>query len=205
MRSGARGVVAVLLRDNAKASKVLEALRRLNIQALWVTAPEEIPLTVKVVVVSKEEGLTPPSRLKTLYLEDHFSPECIALQAASSLGPNRPPTSLDVAIDPGRRLGVAYVVDGYVVKTKTYPSIETFEEDCRMVVECLGKSRRLSFYIGYRPQALTHELVAKLKKHYSTATILVLPDDGTGPEFKGMSPDEESALKIYFKATSENI
>ncbi len=205
MRGGIKGVVAVLLRDNAKALKVLEACRRIGIQALWVTALEEIPLTVKVAVASREEGLSLPSRLKTLYLEDYPSPECIALQAASNLGPNRPPTSLDIAIDPGRRLGVAYVVDGYVVKTHTYPSIEAFEEDCRMTVKCLGENRRLAFYIGYRPEALTHELVARLKKQYPTATIQVLPDDGTGPEFKGLSPDEESALKIYFKATSENI
>ncbi|GBC70842.1 hypothetical protein HRbin02_00613 [Candidatus Calditenuaceae archaeon HR02] len=205
MRSRVKGVVAVLLRDNAKASKVLEAFRRLDIQAIWVTAPEEIPLTVKVVVASMEEGLAIPAHLKILYVEDYRSHDCIALQAASSLGPNRPQTSLDVAIDPGRRLGVVYVVDGYVVKTHTYPSIDAFEEDCRMAVECLGNGRRLAFYIGYRPEALTHELVARLKKHYPTATILVLPDDGTGPEFKGLSPDEESALKIYFKATSENI
>ncbi|MEM0481684.1 MAG: hypothetical protein QXM16_02205 [Nitrososphaerota archaeon] len=205
MRSGAKGVVAVLLRDNAKASRVLEAFRRIGIQALWVTTPEEIPLTVKVAVASEEEGMTLPSRLKTLYIEDYPSPDCIALQAVSNLGPNRPPSSLDIAIDPGRRLGVAYVVDGYVVKTHTYPSMEAFVEDCRMVVECMRGKRRLAFYIGYRPEALTHELVARLKKHYPTATILVLPDDGTGPEFKGLSPDEEAALKIYFKATSENI
>lgn len=205
MRSGSSGLVAVLLRDNAKASKMLEALRRLGLQVLWVTTLDEIPLTVKVVVASREEGLAIPSRLKTLYVEDYPSHDCIALQAATSLGSSRPPASLDVAIDPGRRIGVVYVVDGYVVKAHTYPSIEAFEEDCRLAVECLGKGRRLAFYIGYRPEALTHDLVERLKKQYPISTILVLPDDGSGPEFKGLSQDEESALKIYFKATSDNI
>ncbi len=204
LKIGSQGIVGVVLRDNARATLVLEACRRLGIHAVWATSPEELPLTVRVVVASREEKAM-PSRLKTLYVEDYPSLDCLALHVASILGPSRPRSSLEVAIDPGQKLGVAYVVDGYVVKTSTYPHLGVFEEDCRRVVECLGSERRLAFYIGYRPEALTHELVSRLKKLYPNSTILLLPDDGTGPEFKGLSPDEEAALKIYFKAASENI
>ncbi|MCS7146468.1 MAG: hypothetical protein RMJ28_00825 [Nitrososphaerota archaeon] len=205
MRGRFQGSVAVIVRDNAKAVKVMNALRRLRVQPIWVTDVVSVPLTVKVAVASREEGLKPQGRFKTFYLEDYSSPDCLALQLALSLSPPKPKSSLAVAIDPGRKLGVAYVVDGNVLETRAYADLSAFEDDCRKVVECLGEGRRLAFYIGYRPESVTHELASRLKSLYPSAKLLLLPDEGEGFKLEGLSRDEEAALKIYFKAISENI
>lgn len=197
--------MAVLLKDNAKAVKVLEALRRLDLGSVWVTSPESLPLSAKMVVLSREEGLKPPAGFKTVYVEDYASLECLALHVASGIGPPRPKSSLAVAIDPGQRLGIAYVVDGRVVRTCTYSGVAAFERDLKLVVECLGEGRQLAFYIGYRPEQITHELVTALKRRYPGAVIQLLPEEGKTQAFEGLSRDEEAALKIYFRAVSENV
>jgi len=198
------GVAAVVLRDNSKAVKVVEALRGLGIEATWITEADSIPLSARVVVVSRSEEIEPPRFFKVLYIEDYPSLDCLALQVAASLSPAPRPVSLSVAIDPAQRVGVAYVVDGILTLTRSYPFLSLFEEDCGRVVECLGKGRRLEFFIGFRPGNLTHELTYRLKRLYPHARILVLPDEGEDTMLAGLSSDEEAALKIYFKASTIN-
>lgn len=195
----------MLLTDNATAAKVIEACRRHGVNVFWTTSPEQIPLTVQAIVSSRREAVKPPPHLRTLYVEDYPSIECLILNLLAGSEPQKPRASLEVAIDPGQTIGVAYIADGYLVKTGTYTSLSSFENDCKTIINCMGEGRRIEFYIGYRPETITHELAARLKKLYPTAKITLIPDEGGGPEYKEMNPDEAAALKIYFKATSESI
>ncbi|MEM1922208.1 MAG: hypothetical protein QXO86_02490 [Nitrososphaerota archaeon] len=197
--------VGALLSDNAIAAKLLELSKIYGVKVIWVAEPEKLPLTVQAVVSSRKEAVKAPPQLRTLYVEDYPSIECLLLNLVAGTAPGKPKSSLVVALNLGRAVGAAYAVDGYIVKTGRYNSLTSFESDCNDIISCIGEGRKIEFYIGYRPEEIVQELASRLRKQYPGAKIMFIPDVGGGPEFRELSPDEASALKIYLKAVSENI
>ncbi len=200
-----RRMVGIVLKDNALAIRISEACRRYGLEPVWATSLRDLPLSVEKIVSTRHELREAGGAIPVYYLEDYGSIECLVLSLVAPERRGEGGGVVSVAVDPGKRIGAAYFVDGYAVKIISYAGLEDFLNDCSVVVECLGAGRELRFYIGFRPEEVVHGLVSKIKKAYPRARITLVPEEGRqiGPE--GYTGDELSALRIYLTAAADEF
>ncbi len=203
--TGKRLRVGILLRDNALAMRIAAACRESGAEPVWAASLHDLPLDVDRLISTRSEISGGSIGVPVYFVEDYGSVECLVLNLLAPPPPTAGRRVVAVAVDTGKRVGAAYVVDGYVVKVVRYGGLEAFMEDCVRVLECLGAERDLRFYIGYRPDELVHSLTRVIKKRYPGAKVTLVPEEASGLTLSGYEADELSALEIYFKAISEEF
>jgi len=196
------GLVTLDLRLAALVRKISHEYR---LDVVHAASSEELPLDVEVVIAKRAEGLK-IDRKKVLYWEDFGSMneliECALELALTGLNYRM----AVVAIDPGKSLGAAYLLDNRVVKTRTYGMIEELVEDVGRFLERHERAERKYVIVG---AASGLELVKRILKRLERrlrghdATIIVCDESFTSrgmlPKIKGMSKDEYSALILSLK------
>lgn len=201
-----RALIGLITMDMRFAAKVRQAASRLGAKVLHVPSIKELPLTVRVAVAKRGEDIRERG-WRILYLEDYGSVEELVERAVeAALGVERYRVAV-VAIDPGKTMGAAYILDGSVVYTRRYGVLESLVDDVAHFLRTHRGAERKYILIG---AASDVEVGARLAERIRRAVygegnveILLVDETSTSkgllPRARGMSRDEYSALLLLVR------
>jgi len=111
---------------------------------------------------------------------------------------------VSVSIDPGKRVGAAFLADEVVVRTSTYTDYDRLVDDIEEFAEN-HRGSRLNILIGSGAREYRDKLIEKLRtrlKHRSPK-IYLIPEHGSSRMGRKIKVDEEAALIFHrrFKRT----
>jgi len=186
-------------------NRVKEIASTLGVRVKHVLSLEELPLSIRVVIAEKREGLDDRGRI-ILYKEDYDSVvELVERASEIAIGELKYRLAA-AAIDPGKNLGVAYILDHKVIRTKRYGIIESLLDDLRRFMENHSKAEKKYVLIGATSNPENAKTIAQkiMKTLYGKGVIVKLVDEsntskGVIPRMRGMSKDEYSALILSIR------
>lgn len=196
------GLVTLDLRLATLVKKIAQEYR---LDVVHTADSKDLPLDVEVVIAKRSERLE-IDREKVLHLEDFNSVSELVEDALELALTGLNYRMAVVAIDPGKSLGAAYLLDNRIVKTKAYGVIEELVEDVKRFLEKHERAERKYVIVGAASgfdlvKQILRRLERRLRGH--DATIIVCDESFTSrgmlPKVKGMSKDEYSALILSLK------
>ncbi|MDJ0272525.1 MAG: hypothetical protein NYU05_02835 [Aigarchaeota archaeon] len=191
-----RFLLAVLSHDHKFAKRIVEEARRRRLEVVHVHSRGDIPLTAKAVIMKRGEfpGLTVDKAVEADSTQSAASVVDKAIEKAFMI--DKVAKAL-VAVDPGKKTGLAYYADNVLLRTETLYDYEVLAEhvadffrnhpeSVHHVVMGAGAS-------VYREQ-LTKSLLSKMPE-LSEENIFTVPEGNSTRLAKGR--DELAAAVIH--------
>ncbi len=193
--------------DMKFASLFREAASKMGVKTIHILDIDELPLSVLVVVAKKSELQLKNVKRRVLYVEDYPSLEELIERVIEVLNEVEIYRNVLIAIDPGKTIGVAYLVNSKIIKTSTYFNEESMFEDIKTFLERHREADEKIIVIG---STTTQEELSKLLqvmtrqfKGVEGLRIEVLDEfrttRGVIPREKGLSKDEYSAIMLSLR------
>ena len=199
-------MIGLITLDLRLGSRVKEIASRLGAEVIHVAEADELPLKVRVVILSKKEGVELSGR-EVIYIEDYGSVEELVERAYELALGKRSYELTIVAIDPGKSMGAAYILDNKLIKTRRYGIVEKLVDDVKRFMKAHRLAKERYVLIGSTTSPEDAELIAeKIRRAlYDERGLKVMLVDefstskGLLPRMKGVSKDEYSAILLSIK------
>jgi len=137
-----RLAIAVVTRDVKLANAVIEEAERRGVKAIHAVDPAQIPLSVKAAVVKLGEGIG-TGHAAPVSVEDYNSAVAAVDRAMEiSLGRAIVEKAI-VGIDPGKKVGAAFIADNILLRTESYTDFTELAEAVNTFFRNHSKSRHL--------------------------------------------------------------
>ncbi len=199
--------VGLVTLDMKFASLFREAVSKMGIKIIHALDIDELPLSVLVVVAKKSELQLENVKRRILYVEDYSSLEELIEKVLEALNEVESYQNVLIAIDPGKTIGVAYLVNGKIIKTSKYFYEESMLEDIKTFLERHREAEEKIIVIG---STTTQEELSRflqlMTKHFKGIEGLRVEviDEfrttrGVIPREKGLSKDEYSAIMLSLR------
>jgi hypothetical protein len=203
MRGRAR--IGLVTLDMRLAARLREISQEYRVELVHSIDAESLPLDVDVIITSRSEEMHVDGR-RVVYYEDFESlDECLERALELSIGGLGRRMAI-VAIDPGKSLGAAFLLDNFVLKTRRYGSLEGLVNDVKRFLHRHQEAGRKYVVLGATTSISAVKLFMRnLEEAISGAgaTIVVCDESFTSkgvlPRMSGMSKDEYSALVLSLK------
>lgn len=204
MRRG-EPIIGLLTSDMRFGNMVKEMASALGVRVKHVLSLDELPLSIKVVITDERRRLDERGRI-ILYKEDYDSIEELVERASEiAVGELRYRLAA-AAIDPGKSVGVAYILDHRVIRTKRYGIIESLLDDLSRFMRTHSRAEKKYVLIGATSNPENARAIAQKigKALYGEGVIVKLVDEsntrrGLIPRMRDMSKDEYSALILSLR------
>ena len=196
--------IGLITLDMRFARRVRRSAERIGVEVVHVSKIEELPLMIRAAVAKRGEVKSSDPRI--LYLEDHESEDELVEKALEvSLGVKEYRVAA-VAIDPGKNMGAAYIIDGRILRTKRYRLLESLILDVRRFLKSHSNAYSKYVLIGStRGLDVSDKIMDEIQRQFYGEDVRVLRVDESGtsrgflPREKGMSRDEYAALILILK------
>jgi len=197
-------IIGLLTSDMRFGNMVKEMASALGVRVKHVLSLDELPLSIKV-VITDERRLDERGRI-ILYKEDYDSIEELVERASEiAVGELRYRLAA-AAIDPGKSVGVAYILDHRVIRTRRYGIVESLLDDLSRFMRTHSRAERKYVLIGATSNPENARAIAEKigRALYGEGVIVKLVDEsntrkGLIPRMRGMSKDEYSALILSLR------
>jgi len=193
--------IAIITSDTRLASRILSEAASRGVEAMHVMSETDLPLSAKVIITKRLE-FPEPSYGHTVFAEDYTSPTAIIDRAIEVCAGKAEARQITVSLDPGKRVGAAYLVDDVVVRTATYTDYEMLASSIEEFVKN-HPNVSLSVVIGAGAPNHRDEMLRFLKKRLpflSNASIHLVPEDRTSRQRSWMRSrrgmDESAAASL---------
>lgn len=198
--------IGLLTLDMKLAAKLREISMEYGVEIIHSIDAETLPLDVSVIIASRNEEV-PINGRKIIYCEDFESlDECLERALELAVGGLGRRIAI-VAIDPGKNLGAAFLLDNLVLKTRRYGSSEELVSDIKRFLNRHREAERKYVVLGATTNINTiKSFMERIEDAISGvgATIVVCDESfttkGILPKMRGMSRDEYSALVLSLKS-----
>lgn len=114
-----RPTIVVATRNPKALYHAVSLLKTLNFEFEVLEPDNKLVLSASVVIVSFNDEISGLDPERLVILGEHFDEELATIQIMMKLLRLHRPVGATIGIDPGMRFGLALVVDGYVVNTRT--------------------------------------------------------------------------------------
>jgi len=198
-------IIGLLASDMRFGNMVKEIASTLGVRVKHVLSLDELPLSIKVVIAEKREESGDQGRI-ILYKEDYDSIEELVERASEIAVGELGYRLAAAAIDPGKSVGVAYILNHRVIRTKRYGIIESLLDDLSRFMKSHSRAEKKYVLIGATSNPENAKAIAQkiMKALYGEGVIIKLVDEsntskGLIPRMRGMSKDEYSALILSLR------
>jgi len=198
-------IIGLLASDMRFGNMVKEIASTLGVRVKHVLSLDELPLSIKVVIAEKREESANQGRI-ILYKEDYDSIEELVERASEIAVGELGCRLAAAAIDPGKSVGVAYILNHRVIRTKRYGIIESLLDDLSRFMKSHSRAEKKYVLIGATSDPENAKAIAQkiMKALYGEGVIIKLVDEsntskGLIPRMRGMSKDEYSALILSLR------
>ncbi|MEN2974022.1 MAG: hypothetical protein ABDH32_00390 [Candidatus Caldarchaeales archaeon] len=202
-----KGGVGLVTLEMKFASMFKEAASNLGLKVIHVLEIDELPLSIRIVVTT-EKNITKNSGDRTIiYAGDYGSIEEILEKVLETLLGIEAYRNVLVAIDPGKTIGVAYLVNDKIIKTSRYVYEEKMMEDLKNFLERHKTAGEKTIVIGSTTDVESSlKLVESIRKNlerFNDLRIEIIDESrtrkGLVPKEKSVSRDEYSAILLSLR------
>jgi hypothetical protein len=198
--SGASGDIAIVTSSGRAYYKLVTELKKRELAFFSLTPHDVIPTTVKVVVTTERDQPAVDHPQVLVYAVDE-DPAPVIDQAIQRLKGKDGYGHLVFGVDPGKRVGVAVLDDGAVVRTRMLGSIEEAATTIGDAVKSMA-AHKIIVRIGDGAPAYNGAFIALLDAALPPDVVIEsVEETGTTRPPRGLSPrrrakDIYSAIRI---------
>jgi hypothetical protein len=117
-----RPEIVVATRNPKVLYHAVSLLKKLDFAFEVLEPDDKGVLSATVVIVSSDDKISGLDHQRSVIVSEQLDEEMVTIQVMMKLFRLRRPMSATIGIDPGMRFGLALVIDGYVVDTRTLPT-----------------------------------------------------------------------------------
>ncbi|MCS7126258.1 MAG: hypothetical protein NZ929_05035 [Aigarchaeota archaeon] len=202
-----RGSVGLVTLDMKFASMFKEASSKVGFKVIHVLSLDELPLSVKVVVTTEKEISKFAGNRTIVYAENYGSMEEILEKVMEIMLGIDIYKSVLIAIDPGKTVGVAYLVNDKIIKTSRYVYEEKMIDDLKSFLERHRDAGEKIIIIGstttIEESSRLLETLSKSLSKFEGLRMEIIDESRTAkgliPKEKGVSRDEYSAILLSLR------
>lgn len=182
--------------DLRKVVELVNEAKRRNISVIQASKLNDLPVWVSVVLTDKVDSYKGKN---VVNIRDTAGIKA-TLDRAIELHKNlHDVKTVTIAIDPGKRCGVAYLVNDVVIRTETYLDKENMVDEVKNFIECHPKAKA-TLVVGNSDSIFNDlEEVVRSRLPSSVRIVKVAEDFSTkilGRYVKKLSRDEASAVVL---------
>jgi serine/threonine protein phosphatase PrpC len=212
-------IIAVATIDGKAYYNLVSELKRKKIKFIVKKPSERIPLNVKAVITTKEEAKLISH--KNIIIYDSKGGEAAVEKAAKILSGIESYNTLTIGIDPGKKIGLAIVGDGVVIKANTYDNLKDILRAIKReaqkgrqneVVIKIGKSGSIKTPNSKKEEQIenAHKIMEAISREIGGTVKLYFVDEKDTTKIakklwiKRKEKDESSAIEIALKEVKNN-
>ncbi len=195
-----KGEITLVTSDFKLVSRLLTEAARRGLRIIHASNPSEIPLKARVLIMKRAEMIKVPVNIPIVYADDYTTATSVLDRAVEIAAGRNDARTATISIDPGRRIGLAYIVGDYVVRTESFTDITGLE---RSVAEFMANHSWLEVevVIGSGAPEYRDAVLAAIRRMPSLgdAPITIVPEEGTsriGPGGKRRRMSDEHAASV---------
>ncbi len=176
-----RRSVAVYTSDTRLASRIADEAASRGVRVKRVLSWDEIPLSTQVIISTRRDNPM-KGHGHIIYAEDYTSTRAVIDRALELCSGKEKVREITISLDPGKRVGVAFIVDGAVIRTETHTDYENLAQSMEDFINNHAGARVFilagSGAHPYRDEMLEY-LRKRLPKLFEQATLKLVPEHGT--------------------------
>ncbi|MEM4467320.1 MAG: hypothetical protein QW655_01885 [Nitrososphaerota archaeon] len=199
--------VGLITTDMKIASMVREVASKMKLKVFHVLDVGELPIHVNILISTRSEKIENIEGREIIYIDDYRDIEEAVEKAVEKLSGIEKYERVIVAIDPGKTIGVAYTVNGVVIKTCRYEDLGKMVIDLKDFLERHKDSYEKTVIIGSTSmidEALKFmEIIREPLKDVVDVKIEIVDEAKTSRGLisreKEVSKDEYSAILLFLR------
>ncbi|MEM4667584.1 MAG: hypothetical protein QXD35_00560 [Nitrososphaerota archaeon] len=199
--------VGLITTDMKIASMVREVASKMKLKVFHVLDVGELPIHVNILISTRSEKIENIEGREIIYIDDYRDIEEAVEKAVEKLSGIGKYERVIVAIDPGKTIGVAYTVNGVVIKTCRYEDLGKMVIDLKDFLERHKDSYEKTVIIGSTSmidEALKFmEIIREPLKDVVDVKIEIVDEAKTSRGLisreKEVSKDEYSAILLFLR------
>jgi len=173
--------VAVVTTSGKAYYRLVNELKKRNINFLSLKPDENIPYFIKVIITNDFKRRV-SDRYKTLFYDEEEDPKKVIEDFVKILHGKKEYNKVVIGVDPGKRFGFAILGDGNIIKTGSYSNIEKTvqiidqkmrEMNAKIKVVKIGDGAKMfgNALIKYLHKTLPQNILLESVKENSTTSL----------------------------------
>ncbi|HIQ28962.1 MAG TPA: hypothetical protein EYH45_00180 [Candidatus Caldiarchaeum subterraneum] len=188
---------AIMLQDRRLADKIIKEARSRGVTLMQVLDTHVIPLNTKVLITSRSD-LKEPTHLTPVFVEDFTSVRAIIDKVIEVNAGKKKIREVTISIDPGKRMGVAFIADGVIIRTANYTDYNNLISDILEFAN-IHPTAQLNIVIGSGAGEYRDKLIEKINQQFTdkSINIYLIPEHGSSHHGIKIKIDETAALTFH--------
>ncbi|MGB9638884.1 MAG: hypothetical protein ACPL1F_06295 [bacterium] len=197
--------IGIATKDLKIAKKISNELKKRGLKYIFLTPENDFPTYLKVLIYGYRNEFRESSIKNVLFYEDYDSPSKIIDRAYEIAFGKEKYSNVIVAIDPGGRIGAAFICDNLVIKTMLFHNIKNLLNEMDSFFKMHFNNSRKIVLIGKGAYEIGNKIINAINKKYGKEVELILIHEEFSnknifnSDNKYISKDERSAISLAKK------
>jgi len=201
---GSNIFIGIATKDLKIAKKICNELEKRGLKYIFLTPENDFPTYLRVLIYGYRNEFRESSIKNVLFYEDYDSPSKIVDRAYEIAFGKENYSNIIIAIDPGNRIGAAFICDNLIIKTMLFHNIKNLLNEIDSFFKMHFNSRKI-ILIGKGAYEIGNKIINEINKKYGKEVELILMcEDFSNKNIfnsydKYISKDERSAISLAKK------
>lgn len=196
--------IGIATKDLKIAKRISNELKKRGLKYIFLTPENDFPTYLKVLIYGYRNEFKRSSIKNVLFYEDYNSPSKIVDRAYEIALGKEKYSNVIVAIDPGNRIGAAFICDNLIIKTMLFHNIKNLLSEVDSFFKMHFNSKKI-ILIGKGAYDIGNKIINEIDKKYGKEVKLVIMNEEFSNKNifdsnnKHISKDERSAISLAKK------
>ena len=204
LRKSSNVLIGIATKDLKIAKKICNELKKRRLKYIFLTPEGDFPTYLRVLIYGYKNEFKESSIKNVLFYEDYDSPSKIVDRAYEIALGRKNYSNIIVAIDPGNRIGAAFICDNLIIKTMLFHNIKNLLNEIDSFFKMHFNCRKI-ILIGKGAYEIGNKIINAINKKYGKEIELILIHEEFSNKTifnsnnKYISKDERSAISLAKK------
>ncbi|MEM2928623.1 MAG: hypothetical protein QXP60_06645 [Nitrososphaerota archaeon] len=196
--------IGIATKDLKIAKKISNELKKRGLKYIFLAPENDFPTYLRVLIYGYRNEFKESSIKNFLFYEDYNSPSKIVDRAYEIAFGREKYSNIIIAIDPGNRIGAAFICDNLIIKTMLFYNIKNLLNEIDSFFKMHFNSRKIVL-IGKGAYEIGDKIINAINKKYGKEVELILMREDFSnknifnSDNKYISKDERSAISLAKK------
>jgi len=197
-------LIGIATKDLKIAKKICNELKKRGLKYIFLTPENDFPTYLRVLIYGYRNEFKESSIKNILFYEDYDSPSKIVDRAYEIALGKEKYSNVVIAIDPGNRIGAAFICDNLIVKTMLFYNIKNLLNEIDSFFKMHFNSKKI-ILIGKGAYEIGSKIINEINKKYGKEVKLITINEEFSNKNifdsnnKYISKDERSAISLAKK------
>lgn len=203
LKNSSNAFIGIATKDLKIAKKICSELEKRGLKYIFLTPEDNFPTYLRVLIYGYRKEFKETTIKNILFYEDYNSPSKIIDKAYEIAFGREKYSNIVIAIDPGNRIGVAFMCDNLIIKTMLFCNIKEFLNELDSFLKMHFNSRKFVL-IGKGAQKISDKIYNEVNKKFGKDVKIIFIDEKFSNKNifnmeKNISKDEKSAIALAKK------